>query len=280
MLLKLLRPTGLKRIAIAFTSIFGTIWLLLEPLGLFFPEALDWGLRGYIVLALIALVLAIALNRPRNSVSRSLSSPDTVIEIKIGNLFDEQGHLVIGVNDVFDTELGDVIRPSSVQGQFLQKIYDGDHARLDRDLDAVLASLSDKTYEPNKRQGKKWRYPVGTTLVLGASNLRYFLVAYGRMGNDLMVKSTADDILHSLSILWEQVRLKGHHLPLAIPVIGTDLARVNLSRTAMIQLIAMSFIAASKDKIVTTKLTIVVHSKDVDSIDLYKLEEFLKLACF
>jgi len=268
-------------LGVTFASIFGLIWLFLEPAGLFLPEWLNWGWRGYIGLASLSLLCAIALNLPRQSVCRSLSSPDSTIEIKIGDLFDEPGHLVIGANDVFDTEPGEVIKPSSVQGQFLTQAYHGDHRRLDAEIDAALEPLkSERKREPNKKKGKVWRYPIGTTLVLGSPDKRYFLNAYGYMGNDLRVKSSADDIWHSLSCLWEQVRLKGHGLAVAIPVIGSDLARTNLPRMTLTKLIVISFIAASKKDFVTKKLTVVVHPKDLDSVDLYTLEDFLDSACF
>ena len=278
---KLLASIKFKRLGVTFVSIFGLIWLFLEPAGLFLPEWLNWGWRGYIGLASLSLLCAIALNLPRRSVCRSLSSPDSTIEIKIGDLFDELGHLVIGANDVFDTEPGEIIKPSSVQGQFLTQVYHGDHRRLDAEIDAALEPLkTERKRELNKKKGKVWRYPIGTTLVLGSPDRRYFLNAYGYMGNDLRVKSSADEIWHSLSCLWEQVRLKGHGLEVAIPIIGSDLARTNLPRMTLTKLIAISFIAASKKDFVTKKLTIVVHLKDLDSVDLYALEDFLDSACF
>jgi hypothetical protein len=54
---------------------------------------------------------------------------------------------------------------------------------------SVAAAAANRgTYQD---KGKTWRYPVGTTIVLGAGSRRYFLSAYGFMGNDLRVKSTA-----------------------------------------------------------------------------------------
>jgi hypothetical protein len=210
-----------------------------------------------------------------------LSSPDSTIEIKIGDLFDQPGHLVIGANDVFDTELGEIIKPSSVQGQLLSRLYQGDQRRLDVEIDAALEPLkADKKRETNKKKGKFWRYPIGTTLVLGSPDRRYFLNAYGYMSNDLRVKSTADDIWRSLSCLWEQVRLKGHGLEVAIPVIGSDLARTNLPRMTLTKLIIISFIAASKKDFVSNKLTVVIYPKDLESVDFYALEEFLDSTCF
>lgn len=242
---------------------------------------LPWGWEGYIALASFSLLCAIALNLPRKAICRSLSSPDSTIEVKIGDLFDEPGHLVIGTNDVFDTEPGEVIKPSSVQGQFLTRLYYGDYRRLDAEIDVALEPLkTDRKREPNKKKGKNWRYPIGTTLALGLPDRRFFLNAYGYMGNDLRVKSSADDIWRSLSCLWEQVRLKGHGLEVTIPVIGSDLARTNLPRMTLTKLIIISFIAASKKDFVTKKLTVIIHPKDLDSVDLYALEDFLDSACF
>lgn len=188
---------------------------------------------------------------------------------------------MIGANDVFDTELGEVIKPLSVQGQFLKRVYHGDHRRLDAEIDAALEPLkADRKREPNKKKGKFWRYPLGTTLVLGSPDKRYFLNAYGYMSNDLRVKSTADDIWYSLSCLWEQVRLKGHGMEVAIPVIGSDLARTNLPRMTLTKLIIISFVAASKKDFVLKKLTVVIHPRDLESVDFYALEDFLKSACF
>jgi hypothetical protein len=277
-LLTLIKP---KRLAISFASTFGLIWLFLEPAGLFLPEFLNWGWRGYFGLSLLSLAIAVFLSLPQTSIARSLSSPNTIVEIKVGDLFDESGHLVIGANDVFDTALGEVIKPSSVQGQFLTRVYQGDQRRLDSEIDAALEPLKAiREREPHKKMGKSWRYPIGTTLALGTLDKRYFLSAYGFMNNDLRVSSTPDDIWKSLSCLWEQVRIKGHGLDVAIPVIGSDLARTNLPRMALIQLIVISFVAASKKGFVAKKLTVVVYPKDLDSVDLYGLEDFLNSACF
>lgn len=178
--LKLLIRIQPKRVSRTFVSIFGLIWLFLEPAGFFFPERLDWGWQGYVWLTLLSLLCAIVTNFPRRSVYRSLSSPNSVIEIKVGDLFDEPKHLVIGVNDVFDTALGEILKPSSIQGQFLTKVYHGDQQRLDTDIDKALIFVeARKQEELRKKKGKIWRYPIGTTLALGLPEKRYFLSAYG-----------------------------------------------------------------------------------------------------
>ena len=125
---RLFKQVGFKRLLVAFSSIFGGIWLLLEPASFLIPDQLDFGVWGYIALIGVAFLGAVIQNLPRRSLSTTLSAPDTEIAIKIGDLFQEKGHLVIGFNDVFDTELGEVIRDSAVQGQFLRRVYGNNQA--------------------------------------------------------------------------------------------------------------------------------------------------------
>ena len=174
-----------------------------------------------------------------------------------------------------------MIKPSSVQGQFLTRIYSDDRTRLDADIEAALQSYqAQHTKEPNKQKGKSWRYPIGTTIALGSPDRRYFWTAYGYMGNDLRVQSNADEIWNSLSHLWEEVRRRGHGMDVAIPVIKADLARTNLPRMALAKLIIFSFVVASKKEFVARKLTLVIYPRDLENTNFYVLENFLKSACF
>ncbi|MCC5670130.1 DUF6430 domain-containing protein [Nostoc sp. CHAB 5784] len=278
---KLFSKVGLKRIWSSFVSFFGLAGLLTKPVSLFFPGRPDFGWTGYFALIIICFIFAILKCFPRRSFCHKLSSPDSMVEVKVGDIFDEKGHIVIGTNDVFDTELGEIIKPSSVQGQFLTKVYANDIARLDADIETALEPLSNLCKEEtNKKRGKTGRYPIGTAITLGTHDKRYFLTAYGYMNNDITVQSSSEYILQSLNNLWKEIRLKGHSENVTIPIIGSDLARTGLPRMALAKLIIEAFVIASKEKFITKKLTVMIYPKDLDSIDLYKLEDFLESACF
>jgi hypothetical protein len=279
--IKIFTKVGLKRLGSSFVSNFGFLWLLIEPTTLFLAEKLNLGWLGYLWLSIIALGIAIIQRFPRTSVSRNLSSHDSEIEIKIGDIFEQTGNLVIGFNDVFDTELGEIIKPLSIQGQFLTKIYRSERSKLDEDIKTALEEYRDLAREENhKRKGKTWRYPIGTTIALGLSDRRYFLSAYGYMSNELVIKSNANYIWTALHKIWEQSHLKGHGTNLSIPIIGSDLARIGLSRMLLIKFIIISFIMASREKFITKKLSIIIYPQDLEHIDLYELEEFLTSTCF
>lgn len=100
------------------------------------------------------------------------------------------------------------------------------------------------------------------------------------MSNDLKAEGSADDLWISLSKLWEQVRLKGQGKPIAIPIVGSDLARTNLPRMTLIKMILLSFIVSSKKQFVSEKLIVVIHPKDIESISYYDLEDCITSSCF
>jgi hypothetical protein len=73
------------------------------------------------------------------------------------------------------------------------------------------------------------------------------------------------------------VRVHGGLDPVAVPVIGSELARVgSLDRTSLIKMIALSFAASSREEIVSRQLTIVVHPKDRQTVNLVDVEKFLR----
>jgi site-specific recombinase XerD len=266
----LLKKVGYKRLGLSFLGNFGFLWLLFEPLGLFVPNKLDFGWYGYSALVGASLIGAVFHRFPRVAISCHLPSPDTMIEMKIGDLFEQPGHLVVGTNDVFDTELGDIIKPSSIQGQFLTRIYKDDRASLDKDIETAIGAAGNQATEDlAKMPGKRMRYPVGTAITLGSQSTRYFLTAYGRMGNDLRCTADANALWLSLNGLWEEIRLRGQGMNVVTPILGSDLARTGLPRMALIKLIVMSFIIASKKQFIARKLTIVIHPNDVDAVNLY-----------
>ena len=96
------------------------------------------------------------------------------------------------------------------------------------------------------------------------------------MGDDLVARATANDIWNSLDRLWDAIDARAHREPVSIAVVGSQLAKVDsLDRGSLIRLIVLSFVARSRAKPVTRKLTVVVHPSDVDHVDMLELAAFL-----
>jgi hypothetical protein len=265
---------------VAFLAALGVMAGLVGLIAALFPSAIVADRWGYLALVL-AFSLGYATIRawPRMSYSRDFPVPDTEVSIVIGDLFEQDSHLVIGMSDTFDTETPDVIKAMSIQGQLLTRVYQEDLAKLDRDLSVALRGIPIASTErrQDKRFGKLKRYAMGTVAVLGTVQQHYFCVAYSRMSNKNVAQSSVSELWLSLSNLWQAVRERGQRETVSIPIVGSDLARLSnqLSRADFVRLILLSFLTASRQHVVTSHLRIVIHPRDAERLDLRELADFL-----
>jgi transcriptional regulator with XRE-family HTH domain len=214
-------------------------------------------------------------------VRHQLSRPNVTINVIVSNLFDQDTHLAVGFSDTFDTSIADdrIINSSSIQGQLLRQLFAGEQHRLDEELDAALAPVVPMRVESrrDKPYGKLARYPLGTVAILGEPRRLIFAVAYGRMGNDLVVRAPVENLWHCYAQLWEAVYRHGQRGALSIPLMGSGLARVDtLDRENLIQLILLSFVAYSRHRLICHELRIVIFPADVQQVDAANLRAFVQ----
>ncbi|MGW7726571.1 macro domain-containing protein [Streptomyces canus] len=238
------------------------------------------GGRTIVWLVALSCLWAIMRSIPRKSFGRDFKHPNFSVVVKVGDLFAEQSGLIIGFTDVFDTstEDGDIISPRSVQAQFLEKVFHGDASALDEALTVALSGspVIESESEASKPRGKRDRYALGTVAVIAGGEYKYYGVAYSRMSNNLVAQSSVDHLWRSLDNVWSALSSSGHLEPVAIPILGSDLAKVgSLGRESLIKMIVLSFVARSRVSLVSRKLTVVVHPSDADEVDLNEVQAFL-----
>ncbi|MGV9623282.1 macro domain-containing protein [Streptomyces tendae] len=202
-----------------------------------------------------------------------------------GDLFDqEDANLVVGFTDTFDTatEQDLVISRESVQGQLVDRLFGGERKLLDDRLQAGLRALRPLRTErvQDKPRGRRVRYPLGTTVPLTVDGRRVFAVAYSRLGNDLVARSGPADLRASLDTLWPAVARYGMYRPVAIPLIGSGLARiVELDRTRLLLMIVQSFADhCRRDPATAPELRVVIRPADLERTDLSVLGTYLRTA--
>jgi len=210
----------------------------------------------------------------RGVVRRALNGVQAAVVIVPGDIFAEHdAHLVVGFTDTFDTDTSNdqVISASSLQAQAARVLFADDVPLFERQLRAALrdARRVGRESRVTKKHGKLVRYEIGTVAVLRQANRHVFALAYSRMGNDLVARSTLDDIRVSLERLWDAVYRHGQLRPIAVPLMGTGLARVEgATPTDLLKLIAGSFITRSLLGRVSQELRVVIRPTDLANIDL------------
>jgi hypothetical protein len=231
--------------------------------------------------SLTALRDQLRSNQRKKVFRQDFSDPGVTVVVMSGDLFAQQdANLVVGFCDTFDTDTDRsiVISSDSAQGVLLHQLYDGNRARLDRDLKAALSREPRASLESRsaKRLGKLTRYPLGTVATLHQANRRIFGVAYSRMGNNLVAQSNLPTLRTSLENLWNSVYLYGQLKPVAIPLIGSGLSRVReATHDDLLTLIVGSFVAASRQRPICPELRVIIPEPMFDKI---RIGEILAMA--
>lgn len=201
------------------------------------------------------------------------NSATTDIVITGGDLFAEQSDIVVAFSDTFDTATEDavVITSSSIQGQLIDRVYRGSVAALDRDLEQALSGkpVSATERRSEKTRGKLKRYRIGTVAVLEpeADGRRIFAVAVSHMDNNFIARSSYGFLQASLTGLWAEIR-RGGGRPVAMPIIGAGLSRVDVSLDPLLQEIITSFSRETHTQPVCSELRIIVLPSDLTSVDI------------
>lgn len=207
---------------------------------------------------------------------RAFPNLHTEVAIVKGDLFDQpDANLVVGFTDTFDleTKQDQVISRSSVQGQLVDRLYGGHPAALERELRRELKAVAPVARETSRSKllGKRTRYPVGTVITIRRDDgRRVFAAAYSYIGNDLIARSKPEDLAATLERVWECAAQFGQMTPIAMPLLGSGLARITeLAREQLIGMIVDSFLrGCRKHGAVTPQLRIVLRPADLGRINL------------
>lgn len=197
----------------------------------------------------------------------------TEVAIVRGDLFAQKdASLVVGFTDTFDVETRQsrVISRDSVQGQLVDRLYGGDAAALDRELRRGLRAVPPLGMESRreKPRGKLLRYAVGTVVPVPLEGRLLYAAAYSRLGNDLVARSSPEDLAATLDRLWESAARYGRMLPIAIPLLGSGLARITEVREQLLCMIIESFLrGCRRHSTVAPQLRIVLRPEDLERVD-------------
>jgi hypothetical protein len=272
---------GRRVVAANFLMAFGVVSGVIEFLAVIFRSFPPHPAIAFGISLAVCATWGVLRAYPRFHLRHRLKTPDVTISIVVGDLFAQGTHLAVGFSDTFDTSVaGDrIIHSASVQGQLLHRIYDSNHRRLDKELGAALAAVPPVRTESraDKPYGKLARYPGGTVAVLGEPQRLIFAVAYGSMGNDLLVRAPVENLWYCFHQLWDAVYRNGQRGALSIPLMASGLARVeSLDRENLLRLIVLSFLAYSRLRLICHDFRVVIRPEDLDGVDLVSLREFLR----
>jgi hypothetical protein len=255
----------------------GALYMLMELMDFLAIYAKDrYSKYAIFPILVFSLLYVVISRRPVSRVVYKIPTKDYSFEVKIGDLFSESGDLVISTSTTFDTDIATgLIAPDSLQGQLALRFFRGNTAEIDRQLNQALEGI--ESVESEGSPGKIRAYPIGTVAKVVAADHIFYLVAMSRLNSHGTASSSLRDIEDALTGLWKFIADRGELAALVIPLMGTGRGRVELPRKKMVERIAQSFADASRDKIFSNRLTIIVRPVDAENfqINLFEVRDYL-----
>lgn len=249
-------------------AIFGVFLLIIESLDFFNIYSRGMYAKYFLlILIFLTIIIAIFLRRPVKSISISFPKYDFNIDVRIIDLFDVNGAVMISSNTLFEADVaGGKIAVDSLQGQFTAKYFTGNQNELIQNLNKELKSI-----------GTTAPYSMGTTIPINTHGKTFYFTAMAEMGVGGNAFTSTMDIKKALNGLWEYVREYGELQELAVPVVGTGRGRVRMSRKRIIGLIAKSFYEASIEDKFSNRLIIAIRPEDAENfnVNLYEIKDYL-----
>lgn len=275
---------GLRRLALHAFAFFGLVSAAIQFYSAVYAptKSFDNPLGITLITAVAAVTYGLVQAWPRSRISHTFTSNNVTLNVVIGDILDYPGQIVVGFSDTFDTDTRDdkIISSKSLQGQLLSRRFNNDVISLDRAISFALRGVKPRNTEKkaDKRFGKLARYDIGTVAVIGSNpKERIYCLAYSVMKNDLVAESTVHNLWCAVGQLWDEVYTYGQREPIAMPLIGTGLARINfLDRESLLRMTLLSFVARSREKLVCNELTVYIHPTDRDKINMLELEAFIR----
>jgi Domain of unknown function (DUF6430) len=262
---------------IAIFAVVGSLYFLMEFmdfLGIYTKD--KYSKFAIFPILSAAIIWVVVTRRPVSRVAYKVTKRDLMFEVKIGDIFAEEGDVVVSTSTTFDTDVASgLISPDSLQGQLALKFFQGNTAEIDRQLMLGLSGMASTTNL--SAPGKKEEYPIGTVAKVTAGTKTFYFLAMSRFNSHGTASSTLRDVEDALDKLWLFIASHGNLRDLAVPLIGTGRGRIDTSRKKMTEKIAQSFADAAKGKVFCNKLTVMIHPGDADrfQVNLFEIKDYL-----
>ncbi len=249
-------------------TVYGIFWLIVKTLDFFKVYTQDrYAPYAFLLFLLASAVIAIYFRRPISSICVPFPSSDFAIEVRIGDIFEAGGAVMVSANTTFEADVASgKIASNSLQGQFTARYFTGDQSGLIEQINKALEGI-----------GGTAPFPMGTTIPITTHGKTFYFTAMAELNDQGNASTTTDNVLRALEGLWMHVRDAGELQELVVPVVGTGRGRLSISRKKMIGLIADSFVRASEQGKFADRLVIVVRLEDASKfeVNLYDVKDHL-----
>ena len=262
-----------KNLIVQFKSVVSLLVGVLTTILIFKDIPQKYKNYCFIAFVILLIIIYLVLWVRSNTIKRvELNINNSKMEIEQGDIFEQDGLKVIAFNEFFDTEVSDrLISDKTLNGIYLKNIV-SDVNKLDLDIENDQY-LSKNIIEKNvqRAEGKSTRYELGSIY----KRDDYLLTAFSKFDEYNRAYLTIKDYNNFLINFWKEIDKIYNAENISIPLLGSNITRFkecNLSDQQLLELLIWSFKLSKFSNSNSSKVSIVVHKKTMDKINVYKLK--------
>lgn len=226
-----------------------------------------WGAAFLLLLICIYLLTLRWANTLRNI---NLKVEGSVVNIKVGDIFEQPGLKAIAFNEYLDTIVDDkIISQASLNGTFIDKHLDVPVAALDAHIGSY-AFDGDEILERGvqRNAGKNIKYKLGTICVYND----FLLTAFSKFNDGNIASLKMPEYLEFLLNFWNKVNRVYAQKSVSVTIFGSGITRIhghrNISDEDLLKIMLWTFRISEMRFKYPAKLTIVIHNDKIDEINL------------
>lgn len=264
-----------KRILKKFSDYTSTISTIFSLFLIFVDIPTENKLTLGIIFLIILFLLYFGIWFKSNNLSKvNLDVEGSIVTVKAGDLFRQDGFKVIAFNEYFDTQVDDVvISHNSLNGLYIDNYLAGSVSDLNHRISNHQFEEDERLEINHKRkEGKTQKYSLGTIFV----NNDYLLTAFSKFDDKNRAFLTMPDYLAFLINFWDKVNRIYAQKSVSVPIFGSGITRIkehkNISDEDLLKIMLWTFRISEMRFKFPAKLTIVIHKDKIDKINLLDIK--------
>ena len=263
-----------KQLLKQFYEILSVLSLIFSFIFIFADIPTKYKVISAIIVIVFLIIIYIILWLLANGLDKvDININNSVVEVKIGDIFYESDLKVIAFNEYFDTIVDNrIISEKSLNGIYIKNIVNDVN-----ELNTLIETdeeLKKKVIEINQSRirGNQEKYKLGTIVEFRD----YLLMAFSKFDNSNRAYLYMQDYIDCLINFWDEIDKIYADRSISIPLLGSGITRFKeyekMSHQELLELLIWSFKVSRVKFNYPSKVTIVIHESQKDKINFYKLK--------
>lgn len=229
---------------------------------------------GFVICLVVAFL--IVWYRANHISTALLNINNSILEIREGDIFKENGFKIINFNEFFDTQVDDIIiSKQSLNSEYITHFYP-----QVSDLDTIISSDAHSAKcilgKAERTAGKTLKYKLGTII----KNGEYFLLAFSHFDEDNRAYLEINDFIDCLINMWNECDIYYGGNTVVLPLLGSGITRFrgyeNITDQELLEILIWSFKMSRIRFQYPARAKIILTKDCLSKINLYDIKHQYK----